>query len=355
MTMKNPGPPKGGGDRVDPARLERELAREIKGEVRFSRGDRALYATDASNYRQVPIGVVVPKTKEDILATLAICRRHGAPITSRGAGTSVAGQCCNVAVIIDVSKHLRRIYELDPVRRMARVEPGVVLDEIRDAAAEHHLTFGSDTSTHAWATIGGSIGNNACGVHSHLSGRTSDNVLELEIVTCDGLRMRVGPTSDSKYQRILEEGGRRAEIYRDLRKLSERYAPLIRERFPKIPRRVSGYNLDDLLPENGFHVGRALSGSEGTCVAYLEATMRLVHRPPFRTLVVLGFDDIAAAGDHVPEVLKHPVTGLEGMDSATVPRAPHFNLGGKFRTNHKANLPSGRSQLTASPRCCGKA
>ena len=310
--------PKGHGDAVDARGLAAELARHVEGEVRFGDGDRALYATDSSNYRQVPIGVVLPKTKDDIVTTFDICRKYGAPITSRGAGTSLAGQCCNVAVIIDASKHLHRIHELNPERRFARVEPGVVLDQMRDAAAEYDLTFGSDTSTHAWATIGGSIGNNACGVHSHLSGRTSDNIEELEIVTYDGLRMRVGATSDEEYARIIAGGGRRAKIYRGLRELRDRHADLIRARFPKIPRRVSGFNLDDLLPENGFHVGRALSGTEGTCVAYLEATMRLVHRPPFRTMVVLGYDDVFAAGDHVPEVLKHDVIGLEGMDSVLV-------------------------------------
>jgi len=334
--------PKGEGDQVDAVGLASELARHIEGEVRFSGGDRALYATDASNYRQVPIGVVVPKTKQDIVTAINLCRKYGAPVTSRGAGTSLAGQCCNVAVIIDSSKYLRRIHEIDPDRRIARVDPGVVLDQLRDAADVHHLTFGSDTSTHAWATIGGSVGNNACGVHSHLSGRTSDNVVELEIITYDGLRMRVGATSDEEYQRILLGGGRRAEIYRGLRELRDRYAPLIRERFPKIPRRVSGYNLDDLLPENEFHVGRALSGTEGTCVAYLEASMRLVHSPPFRTLVVLGYDDIAAAGDHVPELLKYGVIGLEGIDSVLMENMRRKEL---HHPEHLALLPEGKGFL----------
>ncbi|MEX1049495.1 MAG: FAD-binding and (Fe-S)-binding domain-containing protein [Akkermansiaceae bacterium] len=342
--MKTHAHPKGRGDAVDAARLAAELTRQVEGEVRFGSGDRALYSTDSSNYRQIPIGVVVPKTKEDIVKTFEICRKYGAPITSRGAGTSLAGQCCNVAVIIDTSKNLRRIHELDPERRFARVEPGVVLDQIRDTAAEHHLTFGSDTSTHAWATIGGSIGNNACGVHSHLSGRTSDNIKELEIITYDGLRLRVGATSDDEFHRIIAEGGRRAEIYQSLRDLRDRYADLIREHFPKIPRRVSGYNLDDLLPENGFHVGRALSGTEGTCVGYLEATMHLVHRPPYRTLVVLGYDDIFAAGDHVPAVLEYGVIALEGMDSILVGNLQKKRL---HPAEDFALLPEGQGFLLA--------
>ncbi len=342
--MKTTSHPKGRGDQVDARQLAASLGSTIRGEVRFGDGDRALYATDASNYRQVPIGVVVPKDKEDIVKTVALCRRFGAPITSRGAGTSLAGQCCNVAVIIDSSKCLYRVHEINPEKRYAVVEPGVVLDQLRDAAAEHHLTFGSDTSTHAWATIGGSIGNNACGVHSHLSGRTSDNVEELEILTYDGLRMRVGATSDDQYRRIQAEGGRRAEIYRRLRELRDKYADLIRECFPKIPRRVSGYNLDDLLPENGFHVGKALAGTEGTCVTYLEAKMRLVHSPPFRTLVVLGYDDIYRAADHVPEILKHEVIGLEGIDAVLMENMRQKEL---HHPEHLALMPDGNGFLMA--------
>ena len=247
--------------------------------MRFDAGSRALYSTDASNYRQVPIGVVIPRTIDDVVAAIAVCRRHGAPVLARGGGTSLAGQCCNVAVVLDFSKHLNGIVELDPGKRRARVQPGLVLDDLRDAAEAHGLTFGPDPATHNHCTLGGMIGNNSCGVHSVMAGKTDDNVEELEVLTYDGLRLRVGPTTEEELQRFVRAGGRRGEIYGRLRDLRDRYAPLIRERFPPIPRRVSGYNLPDLLPENGFHVARALVGTEGTCVTVLEATVCLVPSP----------------------------------------------------------------------------
>lgn len=321
--------------------LAAELRRSIAGEVRFDDGSRALYSTDASNYRQVPIGVVIPRTIEDVVETLALCRRHGAPVLARGGGTSLAGQCCNVAVVLDFSKYLNRLVELDPGNRRARVQPGIVLDDLRDAAEKHHLTFGPDPATHNHCTLGGMIGNNSCGVHSVMAGKTDDNVEELEVLTYDGLRLRVGATGEEELQRIIRSGGRRGEIYGRLRDLRDRYAPLIRERYPNIPRRVSGYNLPYLLPENGFHVARALVGSEGTCVTVLEATVRLVHSPQARTLVVLGYPDVYTAGDHVPEILRHGPLGLEGIDDVLVEAMKRKNL----HPRGVALLPPGRGWL----------
>jgi len=209
---------------------------------------------------------------------------------------------------------MHHLLEIDPVRKLARVQPGVVCDDLRNAAERHHLTFGPDPATHAWCTLGGMIGNNSCGVHSQMAGRTADNVEELEILTYDGLRMKVGATSDAELKRIIQAGGRRGEIYTKLKQLRDRYATLIRARFPRIPRRISGYNLDDLLPEQGFHVGRALVGSESTCVVVLEASVRLVHSPPARSLLVLGYPDIFHAGDHIPEVAEYGPIGLEAVD-----------------------------------------
>ncbi|HTG31414.1 MAG TPA: FAD-linked oxidase C-terminal domain-containing protein [Thermoanaerobaculia bacterium] len=298
----------------DTTALEDDLRRSLRGEVRFDAGHRALYATDASNYRQVPIGVVVPVDDEDLIAAVAACRRYRAPIVHRGAGTSLAGQCCNVAVVIDASRHLTGVREIDPVRRIARVRPGTVLDDLRRDALRHGLTFGPDPATHGWCTVGGMIGNNSCGVHSLTTGRTSDNVEELEILTYDGLRLRVGATPEAEIDRIVRSGGRRGEIYRRLRELRDRYAGLIRERFPQLSRRVSGFNLDDLLPERGFHVARALAGTEGTCVTFLEATVRLTPAPKARVLAVLGYPDVVRAAESVPEVLAAGPIGLEGMD-----------------------------------------
>jgi FAD/FMN-containing dehydrogenase/Fe-S oxidoreductase len=298
----------------DARALESDLRRAVRGEVRFDAGSRALYATDASNYRQIPIGVVFPKSPDDAGAAMEVCRRHGAPVLGRGAGTSLAGQACNVAVVLDTSRHLTRILEIDPERRLARVEPGVILDSLRKEAGGHGLTFGPDPATHAWCTLGGMIGNNSCGAHSLTTGRTSDNVEELDVLTYGGLRLRVGATPDTELDRIVRAGGRRGEIYGGLRSLRNRYADRVRERFPDIPRRVSGYNLDELLPERGFHVARALTGTEGTCVTILEATVRLVTTPRSRVLLVLGYEDVFAAADHVMEILEAGPIGLEGMD-----------------------------------------
>jgi FAD/FMN-containing dehydrogenase/Fe-S oxidoreductase len=308
----------GGGGTLDVAALEAELRRQLDGEVRFDGGSRALYATDGSNYRQVPIGVVIPRHKTDVSATIEVCRQFGAPVLSRGGGTSLAGQCCNVAVVMDMSKFLHGVLALDVEGRRARVLPGTVLDVLRDAAKTHDLTFGPDPSTHNHCTLGGMIGNNSCGVHSVLAGRTADNVEELEVLTYDGLVLRVGATPPDEVEAIVRAGGRRGEIYGRLRQLIDRYGAEVRRMYPKIPRRVSGFNLDELLPENGFHVARALVGSEGTCVTILEATLRLVPWPRARTLLVLGYPDIYAAADHVPAVMNEKPIGLEAIDQRLI-------------------------------------
>jgi FAD/FMN-containing dehydrogenase/Fe-S oxidoreductase len=307
---------------VDAVGLEEALRSQIRGgsrgDVRFDRGTRALYATDGSNYRQVPIGVVLPRDAGDVLATISLCREFGAPLLCRGGGTSLAGQCCNVAVILDFSKYMARILEIDPARRIARVQPGVVLDHLRTAAEKHHLTFAPDPASHDRCTLGGMIGNNSCGVHSVMAGKTDDNIEELEILTYDGVRMKVGATSSAEIEHILHQGGRPAEIYTQLQSIAATYGDLVRQRFPKIPRRVSGYNLNYLLPENGFHVARALVGSEGTCVTVLEATCRLVESPPERVLLVVAYPDIYQCADHVPEIMEHKPIGLEGFDDLLV-------------------------------------
>jgi FAD/FMN-containing dehydrogenase/Fe-S oxidoreductase len=298
--------------------LEERLRSTVRGEVRFDDGSRAMYATDASNYRQVPIGVVIPRDIDDVVATIDACHEFDAAVLSRGGGTSVAGQCCNVAVVLDFSKYMHGIAELDPVTRRARVQPGIVLDALRNEAEKHQLTFAPDPATHSRCTLGGMIGNNACGVHALFGGKTVDNIESLDILLYDGTRMRVGRTSEEELEHIIAAGGRRGEIYAGLRRLRDTYATLVRERFPDIPRRVSGYNLDQLLPENGFNVARALVGSEGTCVTILEAECELKHSPQHRRLVVLGFADAFIAADHVPQVLTFKPIGLEGFDGYLV-------------------------------------
>jgi FAD/FMN-containing dehydrogenase len=177
---------------IDAAGLAESLRSRIRGDVRFDKSARALYATDGSNYRQVPIGVVLPHNPDDVLAAISVCREFGAPLLCRGGGTSLAGQCCNVAVVLDFSKYMARILEIDPVRRIARVQPGVVLDTLRNAAEKHHLTFAPDPASHDRCTIGGMIGNNSCGVHSVMAGKTDDNIEALDVILYDGTRLSVG-------------------------------------------------------------------------------------------------------------------------------------------------------------------
>ena len=312
--------------------LEKELKRVVKGEVRFDRGSRALYTSDGSNYRQVPIGLVVPRDENDVIAAVAVCKKYGAPVLPRGAGTSLAGQTCNVAVVLDFTKYMNQILEIDVAGRFARVQPGVVLDTLRNRAEKNQLTFGPDPSTHSRCTLGGMIGNNSCGTHSLLAGKTVDNVIELRILLYDGTQITVGAVDgEADLDSIIKQGGRRGEIYSKLRDIRDQYADLIRAKYPNIPRRVSGYNLDQLLPENGFNVAKALVGTEGTCMIVLEAKLRLIQSPQHRSLVCLGYPDTFSAADHVPEILPLNPIGLEGFEGSIVDglkkkKAPHLEL-----------------------------
>jgi FAD/FMN-containing dehydrogenase/Fe-S oxidoreductase len=299
--------------------LESLLKKSLRGPassdlVRFDLGSRALYAADASNYRQLPIGVVFPRDAADVEAALAACRTTGAAVLPRGAGTSLAGQCVNVAVVFDYSRYMNALDCIDPEAKTARVQPGIVLDRLRDAAELHHLTYAPDPATHSRCTLGGIIGNNSCGVHGLLGGKAVDNVESLDILLYDGTRMTVGATPPAELDALTRAGGRVGQIYSGLAQIRDRYAALVREKFPRIPRRVSGYNLDELLPENHFHVARALVGSEGTCANIVSAALNLIASPPFRVLTVLGFSDAFIAADAVPLALEHKPIGLEGFD-----------------------------------------
>ncbi len=298
--------------------LERDLSQALGAAVRFDDGHRAVYASDASLYRQIPIGVVVPRTLDDFVKGIEVCRRHNAPVLMRGGGTSMCGQTVNIAVVFDLSAFCDAILDVDPVSGTALVEPGVVCDSLRDAAEQHGLTFAPDPSTHSRCTLGGMIANNSCGPHSVMAGKTLENVEALEVMTYDGARFWVGPTTDEELKSIIAAGGRQGEIYGRLRDLRDRYAVLIRSKFPDIKRRVSGYNLDQLLPENGFNVARALVGTEGTCALTLQARVRLVKSPAKRVVLVLGFADIYVAADAVPEYQRFSPIAIEGLDRAII-------------------------------------
>ncbi|GGL11514.1 FAD-binding and (Fe-S)-binding domain-containing protein [Mangrovihabitans endophyticus] len=326
---------------IDVAGLARDLAGEVDGEVRFDAGSRGAYSTDASNYRQVPIGVVLPRTVEAGVAAVAVCRRYGAPITSRGGGTSLAGECTNTAVVIDWSKYCHRVSDVDRDGHTCVVEPGIVLDILNQQLEPTGLEYGPEPATHNHCTLGGMIGNNSCGATAQRTGKVVDNVVELEVLLYDGTRMWVGETSDDEYARIIADGGRKAEIYRQLRELRDAYLGQLRTDYPQIPRRVSGYNLDSLLPEQQFHVAKALVGSEGTLVTVLRARLRLVPVVKHRTLVVLGYSDVAASADAVPSLLPYEPIALEGIDSRLI----GFEKRKDLNPRGLENLPDGDAFL----------
>ena len=327
--------------------LARALRRELDGEVRFDAGTRALYATDASNYRQVPIGVVVPRTIDAVIAAVALCREHGAPILVRGGGTSLAGQTCNETVVIDCSRHLTRV-TVDREAATAEVEPGAIMKSLRRAANAVGLDFGPDPSTSDRCTLGGMLGNNSCGVHSVFSEfygpgpRTSDHVEELDVVTYRGQRLRARAADAAELRRVRDLGGELAAIYARMIALRDRVEPLIRARFPDMPRRVSGYNFPDLLEDHGCHVGRALVGSEATCAVILGARLSLMPARPARALAVLAYPDIytAAAAANAARALR-PI-GCEAMDDVLIQRVRR-----QHRDRHRALalLPDGHAWL----------
>ena len=290
--------------------------------VEFGEGTRAVYATDSSNYRQVPIGVIFPRSAEDVVAALAVCAEHDVPVLGRGAGTSLAGQACNEAVVFDFSRHLNKILEIDPEARTARVQPGVVLDDLRRACEAHGLTFGPDPATHAWCTLGGMIGNNSCGTHALYAGKTVDNVLRLRVACYGGGEYEFGEYDDAAYAAMVRSGAPEAGILGSLREIGRRSADLIRERFPDIPRRVSGYNLDQLLPNQPLNVARLLVGTESTCALVTEAVLSLTPSPAHRRLLILAYPSVFEAADAVPSLLAtplpHPLLGLEGFDVTLV-------------------------------------
>jgi FAD/FMN-containing dehydrogenase/Fe-S oxidoreductase len=287
---------------VDDNALIRALRAAVRGDVGADAGTRALYATDASNYRVPPRAVVLPRTVEDVAAVIGVCREFRVPLTARGAGTSIAGNAIGPGVILDFSRHFDAVLELDPVARLARVQPGVVLDTLQAAAARHGLRFGPDPSSHSRCTLGGMIGNNACGTHSVAWGTTAQAVEELVVALPDGSRLVAGAGTLPAAVADLEHENR----------------ALIRTELLDWPRRGSGYALQHLLPEHGPRLARALVGTEGTCAVLLEATVRLVAPPPAVALLVLGFPDLAAAAETAPGLLRHHPLTVEGLDAALI-------------------------------------
>ncbi|MCQ4202411.1 FAD-binding oxidoreductase [Streptomyces coelicoflavus] len=326
---------------VDTDGLRAALRERVDGEIRFDAGSRAAYSTDASNFRQTPIGVVVPRTPEAGAEAVAVAREFGAPVLSRGGGTSLAGQCTNAGMVLDWSKYCTRVESVDPDARTCVVQPGIVLDDLNRQLAPYGLRYGPEPATHPNCTIGGMIGNNSCGATAQAHGKVVDNIARLEVQLYDGTRFWCGETDDEEYAEIERQGDLRATVYRRLRALRDTYGDEVRRRFPDIPRRVSGYNLDSLLPEYGFDVAGLLVGSESTLVTVLRAELELVPVVKERSLLVLGFDSIDKAADAVPEILPHEPIALEGVDARLVrdERIKHLN------EKALAEMPEGNAYL----------
>jgi len=294
--------------------LRADLTAAVRGEVDFSARRRAEYSSDASNYRKVPLGVVFPQDADDVAAAVAVCAEHDVPITTRGGGTSIAGNAIGPGVVLELSRHLTRIISVDPAARTARVEAGVIPDVLNAAVAQHGLRFGPDPSTHGRCTVGGMIGNDACGSHSVAWGRTSDNIVDLDVLCYDGTRMTLGPLTSDELDAVIARGGRTGRMHAALRELAAEHRAELRTELGRFSRQVSGYPLQHLLPEHGCNVARAVVGTEGTCVIVLAATVRLVPLPEQQRLVVAGFTDSVAAADAVPAVLSSSPLTCEGMD-----------------------------------------
>jgi FAD/FMN-containing dehydrogenase/Fe-S oxidoreductase len=297
----------------DPRAVAAELRRHGVGDVDIATRRRAEYSSDASNYRVVPAAVVFPHHIDDVIATLAACRDLGLPLTSRGAGTSIAGNAVGAGVVLDFSRHLHRVLSVDADAGTAIVEPGAILDSITAAAAPHGLRFGPDPSTHSRASIGGALGNNACGSRSLKYGRTSDNVVDLDVLTGGGVRFTA-----QTLRELTAAGGDPGRLGTGLDGIGHDQLGMIRTEFGRFGRQVSGYPLEHLLPENAGNLAKFLVGTEGTLVVILQATVRLVHEPPAVALAVLGYADMPAAADAVAALLPHTPVAIEGIDARLV-------------------------------------
>lgn len=313
--------------------VEEQLRAAVRGEVDFSVTARALNTMDASNYRRVPLGVLAPRDADDVAAALAVCRERGVPVVARGAGTSIAGQATGTGLVLDFTRHMNRIVSLDAESRTAVVQPGVICDSLRGAAAPHGLTFGPDPSTHNRCTLGGMIGNNSCGSHSVAWGTTADNVASLSVVSGAGERHALGHGWAG-----APEG---------LRPLVEGESELLRTGFPDLPRRISGYALDALLPERGVDLARAFCGSEGTLGVVTEAVVRLVESPRARALAVLGYADESAAAEAAAGLLPHGPLTVEGMAADLVRGSEGLPKGGAWLFVETGGASEGEARARA--------
>jgi len=296
------------------AALERDLRAEIRGEVRFDDRARALYATDASPYEIAPFGVVVPLDRDDVVTCVRVCARHHAPVLPRGGGTSLAGQAVGRAVVIDVSKHLTRILDVDVGARTATVEPGVIRDALNDAVAAEGLQFTPDVSTTNRAAIGGMIANNSAGTHSIKYGKSVDQTIDMNVVLSDGSVVRLRQLDAAELDARCAQDDLEGEIHRTVRRLVREHEDEIRTRYPKVMRRVGGYNLDEFTEGRPFNLAKLVAGSEGTLAVILDVTVKLDPVPKRRMLAMLHFASLKASLEAVPFINRHGPSAVELLD-----------------------------------------
>jgi FAD/FMN-containing dehydrogenase/Fe-S oxidoreductase len=297
--------------------LENELRKRLKGEVRFDRMTRALYATDASIYQMDPIGVVFPKDVEDVVNTVTFAASQGVPVLPRGGGTGLAGQTVNHAVVMDFSRHMNQLSEMNAEEGWAWVQPGIVLDQLSSLGAPHGLKFAPDPSTTNRGNIGGAIGNNSCGARSIVYGKTLDHVLELEVVLADGSMTAFKDLTPSELQAKLTLQNLEGQIYREARRIAQEQQTEIDLRYPKIQRRVSGYNLDEVL-RDPTNMAKVVVGSEGTLVTFTRAKVRMVPRPKAAALAVIHFHSILESFEATVALLDSGASAIEMMDDTII-------------------------------------
>jgi FAD/FMN-containing dehydrogenase/Fe-S oxidoreductase len=305
----------------DTLALVQDLRRHVTGEVRFDEMTRALYSTDASIYQIEPIGVVIPRGEEDVIAVVEAASRHGVPVLPRGAGTSLAGQAVGRAIIIDFSKHMRDVLEVNSEEGWVRAQPGIILDELNRHLAPHGLHFAPDPSTSNRSNVGGALGNNSCGAHSIVWGKTVDNVQELRVVLSNGDVAILGPLDDERFEAKMRGDGLEGDIYRRLFAIGQADRDEILARYPKILRRVAGYNLDELVADGGLDMARFVVGSEGTLLTITEAKLRIVPRPKLKALAVLHFRELIESMEATVAVLELEPAAVELVDSMIIRQA----------------------------------
>ena len=320
--------------------LAAELERRVSGEVRLDDFSRTLYSTDASIYQMKPVGVVTPRDADDVVAVVELANREGIPVLPRGAGTSLSGQTVNHAIVLDFSRHLNRLLEVNPEEGWARVEPGIVVAALNRQVAEHRLHYAPDPSTVNRATVGGGIGNNSCGTHSVLFGKTIDQVMELDTVLSDSTRARLGPISPSSLEYRLSGPGLLGNAYRETARLAEANRSEIEARYPKIMRRVSGYNLDEFLDPDPFNLARIVVGSEGTLCTITEAKVKLEPLPNATAVAALHFEDIFQACDATSAIIEHSPAAVEFIDDMII-RQTRASLGLKRYIDFLQGDPGG--------------